>query len=312
MKWLDFYEQKLGCSTEGQVFEYLLGSLKPSSHTWDYFVDWPKMKKQAKALEYPLHLFNSLVGKSVDNFDDAFRALVGKYPEVINVIPVLIACRPEKFRRPQILEFAPDTCNLSYRNFNFKEIKDKLAPGAVEDYLQFVDKIGLKSLMSDGSIKNLHDYVFGVEVGLNSNARKNRGGKIMETIVEGFLSQLAKADTDISYINQVTSDKLTENFGVHLPPDLTKKRIFDFVLQLKDELFFIETNFYNGGGSKLKSTAHEYRDLGQQLKQDNHHLIWVTDGVGWLKSKPPLEQAFNSLDYVFNLAMLEKDVLSFI
>ena len=163
--------------------------------------------------------------------------------------------------------------------------------------------------MTNGSIKSLSDYMFGVETGLNTNARKNRSGKIMEIIVAGFLDELVKQQPDIKYIDQVTKAKFKKEFGYNLPDELAKSR-HDFALQAKSKLFLVEANFYNGNGSKLKSTAGEYLDLNQRLKQAGHNLIWITDGLGWKQSRQPLKQAFDSIDYIFNLDMLQKGVLS--
>ena len=309
MKWLNFYSSELDCHTKSQVFEYLLNNLKPSSTTWDYFVDWQKVQTQMKSLEHPLHLLNSLVGKPLDQFDTAFKNLVSKYPEVVAVIPALIACRPDKFPAFKILDFDQISGSLDYQDFTFKKTDQKLPAQLVEDYLMFIDKVGLKKLMTNGSIKSLSDYMFGVETGLNTNARKNRSGKIMEIIVAGFLDELVKQQPDIKYIDQVTKAKFKKEFGYNLPDELAKSR-HDFALQAKSKLFLVEANFYNGNGSKLKSTAGEYLDLNQRLKQAGHNLIWITDGPGWKQSRQPLKQAFDSIDYIFNLDMLQKGVLS--
>ena len=145
MKWLNFYSSELDCHTKSQVFEYLLNNLKPSSTTWDYFVDWQKVQTQMKSLEHPLHLLNSLVGKPLDQFDTAFKNLVSKYPEVVAVIPALIACRPDKFPAFKILDFDQISGSLDYQDFTFKKTDQKLPAQLVEDYLMFIDKVGSKS-----------------------------------------------------------------------------------------------------------------------------------------------------------------------
>ena len=308
MKWLDFYTTELGCQTEDQVFEYLLDNLKSSSTSWDYFVDWTKVQAQMESLEHPLHLLDSLVGRPIDQFDAAFKDLVSKYPEVVTVIPPLIACRPDKFPVFKILDFDQISCHLDYQDFTFNKTDQKLPAETIENYLMFIDKVGLKDIMTNGSIKNLPDYMFGVEAGLNSHARKNRGGKAMEVIVDGFLKDLVRQQPNIKYADKVTQAKLKESFGCDLPTAFAKRE-YDFALRTKSELFLIETNFYNTQGSKLKATAGEYINLEWGLKQAGYKLIWITDGLGWKQTKQPLKQAFNSLDYILNLEMLRKGIL---
>ena len=181
-------------------------------------------------------------------------------------------------------------------------------------YLEFIEKTGLKEIIQREKIKNFVDYVIGVEAGLNSNARKNRGGTIMEGMVENLIKEFC-LNNSFKYIAQADSKKIFNNFGVNVPVYTDKKgkkkeRKYDFVVKTKKQLYLIECNFYAGGGSKLKSTAEEYEKLGQSLKIDGFNFIWITDGIGWLTTQIPLQKAFENIEYLINLKMIEDGILN--
>jgi len=152
------------------------------------------------------------------------------------------------------------------------------------------------------------DYVFGIEVGLDSNGRKNRGGTTMETIVESLLHPIC-LEKEIPFMVQATAPKIKDKWGVDIEVDKSSRR-FDFAIKSKKTLYLIETNFYGGGGSKLKSTAGEYRTLFDYISSQGHQFIWVTDGLGWKKALRPLEETFNYIDYTLNLKMCSTGLLS--
>ena len=148
---------------------------------------------------------------------------------------------------------------------------------------------------------------------MNSNARKNRSGKIMEKMVENLIKEFC-LNNGFKYITQADSKKIFNNFGINVPVYLDKKgnkkeRKYDFVIKSKTNLYLLECNFYGGGGSKLKSTAEEYEKLGQSLKDDGFNFIWITDGCGWLTTEIPLQKAFENIDYLVNLKMVSDGVL---
>jgi DpnII restriction endonuclease len=177
-------------------------------------------------------------------------------------------------------------------------------------YFEFLTKSGLARLFQKDGIKNLVDYVMGVEVGLDSNGRKNRGGTLMEEIVGEFVADFCK-ENGYEFISQARSTSIKSKWGVDVKVDKSE-RSFDFAVfnpgNKKIKLF--ETNFYNGGGSKLKAVCGEFRSLYDELKAQNIDFIWVTDGLGWHTTKRPLEETFNHNEFVFNLNMLESGVLS--
>ncbi len=157
----------------------------------------------------------------------------------------------------------------------------------------------MKTLITGRKIKNLVDYMIGVEAGLDSNGRKNRGGHAMENIIEVFVSDLCERK-GVRYLKEANADKIRAELGYDVPVDRSSRR-YDFVIDNGKELFIIETNFYGGGGSKLKSTAGEYRSLFDVLKE-KYKFIWITGGYGWKKTARPLRETFDYNDYLINLA----------
>jgi type II restriction enzyme len=301
MKELSFYREVLGCNTEDDVFNYIISNLKPSNIIWSYFVNWEKVFDNTREIELVLNNLNYLIGK--DNFDDAFRYLVKQNKDIIRVIPALVVRNGNIRKRIKILV---DYSNkkLVYEDYDFA--KKDITDSDIEKYLKFMKNTGFKALITDKKIKNLVDYMIGVEAGLDSNGRKNRGGKAMEEIVEVFIKD-ACDKKGYRYLKEANSEKIKHNFNYDVPVDRSSRR-YDFAVDTDKELILFETNFYGGGGSKLKSTAGEYRNLFDVLK-NQFRFIWITDGKGWEKTARPLRETFNHNDYLFNLAMLENGIL---
>jgi len=304
MKFIDFYSDQLNCKNKQEVFTFLIDNLKDTIKGWDYFVDWGKVKGNVNEIEISLNIMNYLIGK--ENIEEEFKSLIQKYPQIINVIPILIASREKKFT---VLD--PIENNI----FNFKEYsfnKRKLSFQDIEDITNFVVKSKILQLFKDKNIKNVVDYVTGIEVGLDSNARKNRSGTSMEYITELYIKKICKTK-GYKYLKQATSGSIKNELGFDVAVDKNNRR-FDFALTNGKKLYLIETNYYSGGGSKLKATAGEYKALFDYIKENNsnHEFIWITDGKGWLTAKNPLEETFLHIDYVLNLEMLEKGILEVI
>jgi type II restriction enzyme len=301
MKQLDFYSSTINCRNSDQVFDFMVSNLKPSNTLWSYCVNWDKVLENTRKIEVNLNVLNYLIGK-VD-FDNEFRFLVQKYPETISTIPALVVRDGDNSRKFKILvNFAEK--KLVYEDYDFS----KASPSQedIEKYLVFIIKTGIKDLLLSKKIKNLVDYMVGVEAGLDSNARKNRGGESMENIIEAFIADTCKR-RQFRYLKEANAELIKKTFGYIVPVDKSSRR-YDFVVDNGKECFLIETNFYGGGGSKLKSTAGEYRNLYDVLS-GRFKFIWITDGLGWLSTKKPLRETFDHNDFVFNLALLEHGIL---
>ena len=303
MKWLNFYKDKLGLSKEDEVFAYLIDTLKPPARPWDYFVDWRKVFANVAEIETLLKKANDyLVGSN--DFDESFKTMLTQEPSIAKIIPILIASRSGNIT---ILGENYDFNGDSY-DFNKQNITDN----DIEKYLTFVKETGLASPIEKGKIKNLVDYVIGVETGLNSNAHKNKSGKVMENIVEKTIREFC-AIHNFEYKTQVRKkDLLVWNYQIPLVEQGKKKseKRYDFAINTKKELWLIEANFYSGTGSKLDVTAGAYKGLFDKMR-NYCRFIWVTDGKGWESSshKSNLRETFDDTDHVFNLTMLEQGVL---
>jgi type II restriction enzyme len=187
------------------------------------------------------------------------------------------------------------------KNYDFSK---SISP---EDGVFFMKESGFLNLLSNRNIKSIPDYFLGVEVGLDSNGRKNRGGTAMETITELFVKDICDRK-GFEYIAQATAAKIKSKWNKDITVKNSSKTV-DFAINTPQKLYLIETNFYGGGGSKLKSTAGEYSDIYNQWTSDGHQFIWVTDGIGWKTTQRPLRDTFNSTDYIINLDMIQKGIL---
>lgn len=283
--------------TEDELFEEITSSFKNKITQWSYFVNWTKVLQNIEPIEKELNLLNYLIGKK--NLRKETVDLLLKYPETIKAIPSLLAIRNKS------LEVLIDTRNFIYRKFDFskKNYKEK----DIKAFADFILKSGLGELLQDKKIKNLVDYATGVEVGLDSNGRKNRVGSLMESLVEEFIRRTCK-ELNIEYIPQATAKKIKEKWNINVKLDKSS-RIIDFAINKNGKLYFIEVNFYGGGGSKLKSTATEYIKMNEYWNNQGIVFIWITDGAGWKSTLKPLREYFDKADYLLNLEMLRKGIL---
>ena len=304
MKFLDIYRSKLGLNTEDEVFNYFLSTTKDTIKSWDYFVDWPKIKANIKDIEICLNLMNYLIGK--DNIKDEAVYLFNEHPKLISVIPSLVAIRTSTI---SVLD-AESEGMFENRLFNFRK-KKNYSLVELNEAIEFLDKSGFLELLSSKRIKNVVDYVLGVEVGLDTNARKNRSGKAMENLTEIFVKRICQSN-NYRYLSEATAAAIKKTWGIDVVTDKARRR-FDFAINANGRLFLIEVNYYSGGGSKLKSVAGEFNTLYDLMKtKDNNSFIWVTEGKGWYTAKAPLRETFNHTDYVLNLNMLENGVLDYL
>lgn len=276
-------------------FNNLISTLKNSIKTWDYFVNWKKVFSNSSELEIILNKLNYLLGKQ--DLKAEFIKLYASNPDIIKALPVLLAVREND------LEIF-DSQNKISEHFKFNSNTN-----TPEEYFAFIEKSGLVKLFKEEGIKNLVDYVIGVEVGLESHGRKNRGGRLMEKVVEIFIEDFCNKNS-FEYLTQANAKKVKEKWNFDILVNKTS-RSFDFAVRnpKTGSVKLFETNFFNGGGSKLKTVSTEFRTLFNELKSQNIDFIWITDGYGWKSAHKPLEETFDHNDYVFNLDMLTKGAL---
>lgn len=266
-------------------FEVWFAGLRDSIATYDYYVDFPKVIANAQAHKTELYLLSALIGAR--DVETEFRRLITKYPSALEAIPILLAKREAEI-------YARD--GEGGGRYHFR-------PGAhsLEAYCLFMRKTGLFDLLANHLTGNLYDYVMGVEVGLDSNGRKNRGGHLMEDAVEGFLRR-----ANVAYAREVkSSDILGPNLASLTNAGKTIKR-FDFTVTTPTCLYAIETNFYASSGSKLNETARSYKLLAIEARNVEHfRFVWVTDGLGWRDAKANLRETFDVLPTLYSLKDLE-------
>ena len=278
-----------------EKFNELISTFKSSIKTWDYFVNWNKVNANCKNTEIQLNKLNYLLGKK--NLRDELKILLSDSPDVVKAFPILLAVRERKL---SII----DRNDKSVEEFDFGHDMD------ANKAMRFLEKSKLVGLFKTDGIKNLVDYVKGVEVGLDSNGRKNRGGTLMEELVEESVVEFC-VKNNFRYISQATAGKIASGFNVSVAVDKSSRR-FDFAIYnpVDGKLRLVETNFYNGGGSKLKAVCGEFKTLNDELATQGIELIWITDGLGWHTARLPLEETFNhNCGRIYNLSMLEDGVL---
>lgn len=200
---INIYRQHLHMDSEEKIFQYIIDTMKETINGWDYFVNWSKVLGNVANIERPLNLLNSLIGK--ENIEEEFKDLLCCYPEILHVIPALIACRES-----DITVLEPESGQFSYKSFRFN--KGTLSKSECQEVTEFVKKTGILSLFTDRKVKNIVDYVIGVEVGLDSNGRKNRSGTSMEKLTELFIRSMCERH-DWRYINQANPAKIRQELG---------------------------------------------------------------------------------------------------
>lgn len=290
--------QLLNLESDDILFKQITSSFKEKGILlWDYFVNWEKVHKNIKPIEKELNLLNVLIGK--ENVETEVYNLIKEYPQVSKAFPFLIAFRDTK------VSMLSDVTEFLYKNYDFKH--RIITEEDCKDLTTFFMKSGLGDLVKDKRVKNLVDYVTGVEVGLDSNGRKNRGGSMMENIVETFVKS-ACDELGLEYMTQANAKKIKSNWNIDIQVDKSSRNL-DFAINKNGKLFFIECNFYGGGGSKLKSTATEYVNMNAYWNAQNITFIWITDGAGWKTAIKPLREYFDKADYLLNLEMLKNKIL---
>lgn len=276
-------------------FNSWLNTFRKTIAGYDFYVDFQKVYDNVNAIKVPLNILNSLVGSK--NIRQEFIHLITQYPETLPCIPILLAVRATHIH-------ALDDDGTKTYYF----LKMNYSP---EEYANFMEKTGLFTLLSEHIIHDLTDYVTGVETGLDSNGRKNRGGHVMEDLVEKYIIK-AGFIKDINYFKEMYISDIQRRFGIDMSMvsnDGKAEKRFDFVVKTNNHLYVIETNFYTGGGSKLNETARSYKTLANEIKEiQNVTFVWFTDGEGWKTARHNLEETFDILDTLYNIKDLENGI----
>lgn len=261
-----------------QEFITFISQLKETNATLNFFCDFNKISDNVSAIELKLNQLNYLLGK--DDLNNCIKLLWEENKNVFDVLEILIAVR--KTDNKKVID-------------NNEVIKISSLFKSVDGVIKFIHETGLDEVFKSKKIKNLVDYVFGIETGLDTNARKNRSGHIMENTVASILDS-----HNIPYRQEVYSSDYPE---LSILGEDEKR--FDFVIETPNRTYLIEVNFYSGGGSKLNETARAYTELAPKINAlNNFEFVWITDGQGWLSAKNKLEEAFYAIPSVFNLTSI--------
>lgn len=277
-------------------FDEWLGSFRKSISSYGYYIDYKKVIRNVDDIKIELNILNSLIGSK--NIELDFCEIISKYPETLKCIPILLAVRGSEI-------YAQDEEGAFLYNFK-KQNYD------IEQYKVFMRKTGLFDMISNHLVNNLVDYVLGVETGLDSNGRKNRGGHLMEDLVEKYIlaAGFVKGDT---YFKEMYLSDIEKKWDIDLS-ELSNQgkasKRFDFVIKTENMIYACESNFYTSGGSKLNETARSYKMLSQEADTiGGFTFVWFTDGIGWKSARENLRETFDVMEHIYNIADMELGIM---
>lgn len=283
-------------------FNVWLSGFRNSIADYGYYVDFDKVYKHVNGVKVELSMMNSLVGSK--DIETDFVNLAAKYPSVLKCIPLLLAVRAN-----EIVCQDEDGQHVFYFSPKMFEINDKSAM----DYIVFMRKTGLFDLLENHIISNLVDYATGVEVGLDSNGRKNRGGHLMENLVEGFIvkSGFVKG---ADYYKEMYIHEIYDKWHLDMSKISNQGKMekrFDFVVRTDSTVYGIEANFYASGGSKLNETSRSYKTIALESRDiDGFEFVWFTDGAGWRSARHNLEETFDVMRNLYSIKDLESGIMN--
>lgn len=264
-------------------FALFMSQLKETNQTLDFFCDFGKISANVADVEMSLNTLNYLIGR--EDLSQGVKDIWQRDPKVFEVLGILIAVRDEG-KKPVV----DGDGNVVLLKSYFE---------SAEKVEEFLCGTGLAEVFQSRRIKNLVDYVFGIETGLDTNARKNRSGHIMEGTVARILNE-----NDIAFRQEVYSSEFPE-----LSILGTDEKRFDFFIETARKKYLIEVNFYSGGGSKLNEVARAYTELAPKVNSvTGFEFVWITDGIGWKSARNKLEEAYNTIPSVYNLTNISSFV----
>lgn len=262
-------------------FDVFMSQLKETNATLGFYCDFKKINSNVEAIAIKLNQLNYLIGQ--EDLDGAIRRLWNENPRVFSVMDILIAVRTKENKKAIMEDGSVKLISCFFDN--------------VEGVIDYIHGTGLDVVLQNKQVKNLVDYVFGVETGLDTNARKNRSGHLMEGQVAAILDKAC-----IKYRQEVYSTEYPE-----LAVLGEDKKRFDFVIETNGCKYLIEVNFYSGGGSKLNEVARAYSELSPKINAvDGFEFVWITDGIGWKSARNKLEEAFYAIPNVYNLTTISE------
>lgn len=277
-------------------FQKWLSKFRYSIADYGYYIDFEKVFSNVNSIKIELNILNSLVGSK--NIEADFEKLLTKYPETLKCIPILLAVRENEI-------YAGENGIIKLYDFKNKTC-------SIDEYKTFMRKTGLFDLLENHVINNLFDYVTGVETGLDSNGRKNRGGHLMEDLVESYI-QKAGFKKNVSYFKEMYVSEVSSKWNIDLSAVSNQGKMekrWDFVVKTDSCIYLIETNFYGSGGSKLNETSRSYKTIATEMKNvKGAKFVWFTDGAGWKSAARNLEETFDVLEHIYSIDDMNNGIM---
>lgn len=262
-------------------FDKFMSQLQETNQTLDFFCDFDKIATNVENIKLSLCMLNSLIGTT--DLRRSVETIWNRDRSAFSVMDILIAVRSEW--KKAVLNSA-GKCIILDRLFT-----------SVDGVVEYLEGTGLADIFRERRINDLADYVFGIETGLDSNARKNRSGNIMEEMIADILKKY-----DITFRQKVCSTEWPDIQNI-LGND---EKEFDFIITTDAKTYVVEVNFYNSGGSKLNEIARSYSDIGPKINSvPGFEFVWITDGVGWKSARNKLQEAYNIIPSIYNLVSIE-------
>ena len=294
---VEFYQKHLHIPSPAELCARLCDTVIETNHTYDFFVDWEKVVRNQAEFKYELSLLGAL--KDSSNPVQDMRALIDRYPEVVRVLPILLACRESLIKVLDAIE-----PQIIYKDF---DLSKRLYTDAEKDgIVSFAAKTGLLEQLC--RMQSANDYLLGIEAGLDTNARKNRSGLFLEKIVSEIIGELVTREPGIIWIQGKNFGYVETRFGLPIPVSL-KDRKFDNTVIKDGKPTNIEVNFYGGTGSKPGEIVSSYINRSEVLRAAAWKFVWLTDGCGWRSMKGPLTVGVQGIEYVINTDMLRSGIL---
>ena len=285
--------QCLGYPTFEEYFKDFMETLLPTNKTYEYFVDWEKVRSLAGTYKKELSILGKLYGLDRDNAKLVLEEIIKSHPSLLPVIPALIA---ERGTNKRVDIYDPDKGEFLKFDFNPHIVSESEAEAIIE----FCEKSGVLDILTQ--VKNLHEYLLGVEVGIDTNSRKGRSGTLFEGMVKRLIDKKVP-----NYIKVVTQDKYFSLYETIGKTKREKAKRHDFVLYRNNTpIIVIEVNFYNVTGSKPIEIVGSYITLNRAARKKGITFVWITDGPAWKKMKEPLLRGMKEIDWVVNYSQLPK------
>ena len=300
---VSFYGKLLGTSNLEETVERFLETIVDTNRGYNFFVDWEKVEKHVNKYRVELSILDSLIGSC--DFNKDLENILKKYPEVLPVIPILIAVREASLK--VIRDFSDVNTNITEYNFTERNLSEL----EINALIEFFDKTGLRNFFENISTKSIRDYVTGVEVGMDTHARKNRSGDAMELVIKPFIESInQKHGNKYIILFQKKFHYLEKKFGIKVSASIRNRKA-DFILINTDKgrVLNIEVNFYSGTGSKPQEIVDSYINRQEELKESGFEFVWITDGYGWKGQKNQIEKGFRKVNYLLNLHFVRKGLL---